>query len=136
MMRGSALPGPQSNRGQISITVSHFTHTTLSTHYLDIIYTIYLHNIYTLQVRYELSLGLPTDNLPREQWDTWDPTLISEVSLGAFSNFYMMCKSSFVTHTLCIYCFSLYHFLGVGSINLIIHCSLSSHPISLLSHDE
>ena len=31
------------------------------------------------QVRYELSLDLNTSNLPREQWDTWDPTLISEV---------------------------------------------------------
>ena len=77
-MRGSALPGLQSSRGQICITVSHFTHRTLSRYYL---HTYYLQIIYMLQVRYELSLGLPTDNLPREQWDTWDPTLISEVSL-------------------------------------------------------
>ena len=32
------------------------------------------------QVQYEISLGLKTSNLPREKWDTWDPTLISEVN--------------------------------------------------------
>ena len=45
-MRGSALPGLQSSRGQICITVSHFTHRTLSRYYLHIIYTLsirYLH---------------------------------------------------------------------------------------------
>ena len=33
------------------------------------------------QVKYEQSLGLQTSNLPREKWDTWDPTLISEVGI-------------------------------------------------------
>ena len=34
---------------------------------------------FLLQVQHEISLGLNTSNLPREKWDTWDPTLISEV---------------------------------------------------------
>ena len=27
----------------------------------------------------ETALGVDTKSLPREKWDTWDPTLISEV---------------------------------------------------------
>lgn len=34
---------------------------------------------FVFKVRYETQLGLNTSNLPREKWDTWDPTLISEV---------------------------------------------------------
>ena len=34
---------------------------------------------FAFKVRYETQLGLNTSNLPREKWDTWDPTLISEV---------------------------------------------------------
>ena len=37
-----------------------------------------------MKVRYETQLGLNTSNLPREKWDTWDPTLISEVWLNIF----------------------------------------------------
>ena len=32
-----------------------------------------------VQVELETSLGVDTKALPREKWDTWDPTLISEV---------------------------------------------------------
>ena len=32
------------------------------------------------QVLREKELGVNTVSLPREDWDTWDPTLISEVS--------------------------------------------------------
>ena len=59
-MRGSALPGLQSNRGQISITVSHFTHRTLSTHYLDIIYTI--STLYRSDMNFHL--GFPQTTFP------------------------------------------------------------------------
>ena len=31
------------------------------------------------QVQLEKELGVKTESLPREKWDTWDPTLISEV---------------------------------------------------------
>ena len=41
--------------------------------------------LYVFKVRYETQLGLNTSNLPREKWDTWDPTLISEVWLHLFS---------------------------------------------------
>ena len=44
-MRGSALPGLQSSRGQICITVSHFTHRTLSRYYLHIIYSAFRRHI-------------------------------------------------------------------------------------------
>ena len=33
----------------------------------------------TFQVQFESTLGINTMSLPREKWDTWDPTLISEV---------------------------------------------------------
>ena len=45
-MRGSALPGLQSSRGQICITVSHFTHRTLSRYYLHIIYTLSIRHLH------------------------------------------------------------------------------------------
>ena len=32
-----------------------------------------------IKVELETSLGVDTKSLPREKWDTWDPTLISEV---------------------------------------------------------
>ena len=32
-----------------------------------------------VKVELETSLGVDTKSLPREKWDTWDPTLISEV---------------------------------------------------------
>ena len=35
--------------------------------------------IATFQVQFESTLGINTMSLPREKWDTWDPTLISEV---------------------------------------------------------
>ena len=41
-------------------------------------------NVLQFKVRYETQLGLNTSNLPREKWDTWDPTLISEVWLHLF----------------------------------------------------
>ena len=38
-----------------------------------------LHCVTLCQVLYEKELGVNTVSLPRENWDTWDPTLISEV---------------------------------------------------------
>ena len=40
--------------------------------------------IYLTQVQFESTLGINTMSLPREKWDTWDPTLISEVKGNLF----------------------------------------------------
>ncbi|XP_023336908.1 transient receptor potential-gamma protein [Eurytemora carolleeae] len=44
--------------------------------------TIALRLVAYYDVQTELALGVDTLELPREQWDAWDPTLISEVSLS------------------------------------------------------
>ena len=44
--------------------------------------------ITTFQVQFESTLGINTMSLPREKWDTWDPTLISEVRDTATFGFF------------------------------------------------
>ena len=39
------------------------------------------YNFHRRQVELETALGVDTKSLPREKWDTWDPTLISEVMM-------------------------------------------------------
>jgi len=46
-------------------------------------------------VQHEISLGLNTSNLPREKWDTWDPTLISE-GLFAAANIFSSLKLVYI----------------------------------------
>ena len=109
----------------------------------NIIYTLsryYLHSIYTISTHCRsdtnFHLGFPQTTFPGSSGTPGILRLYPRSVLEpfAFNNSYMKHKSSFVTHTLYIYCFLCIIFWG--SINLIIHCSLSSHPISLLSHDE
>ena len=44
-------------------------------------YIISGYNFHRHQVELETALGVDTKSLPREKWDTWDPTLISEVMM-------------------------------------------------------
>ena len=50
----------------------------------EITTTLYIstqfYHLPTFQVQFESTLGINTMSLPREKWDTWDPTLISEVT--------------------------------------------------------
>ena len=57
-----------------------------------------------LQVQHESSRGINTMSLPREKWDTWDPTLISEVNQTKPSQtkqqlFYKVCFDLFEKYT-------------------------------------
>ena len=56
-----------------------------------------------MQVLHESSLGINTVSLPREDWDTWDPTLISE-GLFAAANIFSSLKL--------VYIFSVNPYLG------------------------
>ena len=42
--------------------------------------TIALRAVAYFDVEREKEMGIHTINIPREDWDTWDPTLISEVN--------------------------------------------------------
>ena len=51
------------------------------------------------QVELEKELGVKTESLPREKWDTWDPTLISEVNQTKQQLFYKACFDLFEKYT-------------------------------------
>ena len=60
---------------------------------IHVMFTYLYYHIFLLQVQHEISLGLNTANLPREKWDTWDPTLISEVKMNLNNfKFYKFCQ--------------------------------------------
>ena len=61
------------------------------------------------QVEAEKELGVNTVNLAREDWDTWDPTLISE-GLFAAANIFSSLKL--------VYIFSVNPYLGPLQVSL------------------
>ena len=69
------------------------------------------HIFINLQVEREKELGINTVSLPREDWDTWDPTLISE-GLFAAANIFSSLKL--------VYIFSVNPYLGPLQVTEII----------------
>ena len=60
---------------------SHHYPVILSSYHIIILsyYHVIISCYHDFKVELETSLGVDTKSLPREKWDTWDPTLISEV---------------------------------------------------------
>ena len=85
--------------------------------------------MYLFKVRYETQLGLNTSNLPREKWDTWDPTLISEVSLHLFTIFSLkfLFHKTFVNQPK-----SELDFQYNGNVKSTKFCGVSKNPVSFL----